>query len=128
MPLDSRKVAHILANRERVRSGRSETVVLVSTSGAAVVYTAVPGAVFYEAGAVPAGVTTRAGEVARVAYDGIVELPVSTTFPSGLKLIARTGTASQAGVAAVERYTVLDRRQLRLGGGNRWVVRLRRVR
>src|SRR5687767_7605977 len=98
MPLDSRKVAHILGNRERVRMGRSETVVFVSTSGASVVYAAVPGAVFYEAGAVPAGVSNRAGEITRVADDAILERPVTTVFPGGLKVIARTGTATQAGV------------------------------
>ena len=128
MPLDARKVAHIGANRERMRLGRSETVVFVSASGGSVVYAPVPGAVFYEAGAVPAGVSTRAGEITRVAHDAVMELPVGTVFSSGLKVIARTGTATQAGVAAAAKFTVLDRRELGLGAANRWVVRLRRVR
>ena len=33
MPLDSRKVAHIEANRAKIREGRTETVVLVSGTG-----------------------------------------------------------------------------------------------
>lgn len=128
MPLDARKVAHIAANRERIRLGRSETVVFVSVSGGVVAYAAVPGVTFYEAGAVPAGVSTRAGDVTRVAHDAIAEFPVATVWPAGLRVVARTGTASQAGVEAAARFVVLDRRELGLGDGNRWVVRLRRLR
>src|SRR5688572_6732786 len=100
MPLDARKVAHMVANRERVRVGRTEGVVLVSVWGGTVVYEAVSGVVLYETGAVPAGVSTRAGDVTRVAYDGLAEFPAGTVFPASLKVVARTGTATQAGVEA----------------------------
>ena len=69
-----------------------------------------------------------AGEITRVAHDAVAEFPVETVWPSGLRVVARTGTASQAGVEAAARFTVLDRREMGLGGGNRWVVRLRRMR
>ena len=92
------------------------------------VYAAVPGVTFYEAGAVPAGVSTRAGEITRVAHDAVAELPVTTVWPAGLRVVARTATASQAGVEAAAKFTVLDRREMGLGDGNRWVVRLKRLR
>ena len=110
---------------------------LVSVSGTTVAYTAVAGVVFHEAGAVPAGISTRAGDVTRTAHDALAEFPSGTTFPAGLKLIARTATATQPGVAAADRFTVLDRRHLGLGttgsggatnAGNRWLLRLRRLR
>ena len=137
MPLDARKVAHIAANRERIRLGRSETVTLVSVSGGGVVYGAVSGVVFYEAGAVPAGVSNRVGEITRTGHDAIAEFPAGTVFPSGLRMVARTATASQAGVAAADRFQVLDARRAGLGvtgsggganTGDRWMVRLRRLR
>ena len=137
MPLDARKVGHISANRAKITAGRSETVVLVSTAGGVATYAALSGCVWFEAGAVPAGITTRAGEITRVAYDALLEAPSGTVWPSGLRLVARTATANAAGVAAAERFTVLDKRRVGLGTtgsgggtafGNRWLVRLRRMR
>jgi hypothetical protein len=129
MPLDARKIAHIAAVRDRIRAGRTETVTLVAVAGGVTTYTAVPNVTWYDAGAVPAGITTRSGDVTRVGHDAIAEFPSSTVFPTGLKLIARTATASQAGVAATtDRFTVLDKRPLGLGlPPNRWLLRLRRL-
>ena len=137
MPLDARKVAHILANRDKIRAGRTETVTFVSVSGAAISYTAADGCVWHETGAVPAGISTRAGDITRTAHDALAEFPSTTSFPAGLKLIARTATASPAGVAAADKFTVLDRRHAGLGtrgsggatnAGDRWLLRLRRLR
>jgi hypothetical protein len=135
MPLDSRKVAHIEANRVKIRAQRTETVVLVSTVAGVVTYTAQANCIFYQAGAVPAGISNRVGEITRTPYDGLLELPDGSAWPSGTYSVARTATASQAGVmAATERYQVLDRRPIGLGTvgdggganyGNRFVVRLR---
>lgn len=129
MPLDTRKIAHIAANRDRIRAGRTETITLVSVVGGVTSYTAVAGVVWYEAGAVPAGITTRSGDVSRTGHDALAEFPSATVFPSGLKLIARTPTATPAAVAATpDRFTVLDKRQLGLGlPPNRWLLRLRRL-
>src|SRR5688572_22813673 len=110
MPLDSRKVAHIAANRKRIRLGRTETVVFVSVTGGAVAYADVTGVVWMESGAVPPGISNRAGEITRTAFDALAEFPSNTTWPTGLRLIARTATATAEGVAAAERFTVLDRR------------------
>jgi hypothetical protein len=129
MPLDTRKITHIAANRDKIRLARSETVVLVSTSGSSIVYTAIPNVTFFETGAVPAGISTRAGDITRAAHDAVAEFPISTVFPSNLKLIARTPTPTQPAVQAAARFTVLDKRQLGLGlPPNRHLLRLRRLR
>src|SRR5689334_10632463 len=130
VPLDARKVGHLAANRRRMAAGRSETVVLVGASGGTVGYAAVPGVVWHDEGLVPAGVETRAGEVTRRPWDAVAEFPDGTVFPSDLRLMARTATATAAGVAAAERYAVLDRVRAGLGttgsgggpaAGNRWM-------
>ena len=129
MPLDARKVAHIAANRDKLRLARSETVVLVSTSGSSIVYTAVPNVTFFETGAVQAGISTRSGDITRTAYDALAEFPITTAFPSNLKLIARTPTPTQPAVQSAAKFTVLDNRQLGLGlPPNRHILRLRRLR
>ena len=115
MPLDSRKVAHIVANRAKIEAGRSETVVLVGASGGTVWYQAVAGVLWYDAGAVPAGIANRIGELTRQPWDAIAVVPHSTSFPGDLRLVARTSTATQAGVAAAQTYLVLDRKREGLG-------------
>jgi len=137
VPLDARKVSHIAANRDKILLGRTETIVFVSVAGGVTSYTAVAGAVWYDTGAVPAGIANRAGEITRVGHDAVVELPSATAFPTGLALIARTGTPTQAGVQSAERFQLLDKRRVGLGvtgsgggtnAGNRWLLRLRKHR
>ena len=137
MPLDVRKVAHIAANRDKIRLGRSETLVLVSVAGGVISYQAVAGCVFNEVGAVPAGISNRVGEITRTAFDALAEFPSGAAFPSGLKLVARTATPTSGSVETADKFTVLDRRRAGLGttgsgggasAGDRWQLRLRRVR
>jgi hypothetical protein len=133
MALDERKVAHIRANRARLRAGRSETVVLVAVSEGLARYVAVAGCVWHETGAVPAGVANRAGEITRAPYDALAEFPGELVWPEGLRLVARTATPAPAAVAQAARYVVLDKRRAGLGvaagvAGNRWMVRLRLAR
>jgi len=137
MPLDSRKVAHILANRTKIRAGRSETVTLVAASGGTVAYQAVSDVVWHDVGLVPAGVSNRVGEITREPWDAICEFPSTATFPSDLRLVARTADATAAGVAAAKRYVVLDRYRAGVGAsgsgggpnaGDRWIVKLRLLR
>ena len=137
MPLDTRKVAHILANRDKIRLGRTETLVLVSVASGVTSYAAIPNCVLNEVGAVPAGIANRVGEITRTAYDALAEFPSDTAFPSNLKLIARTATPTQAAVQSADKFTILDRRRAGLGTtgsgggpntGDRWQLRLRRVR
>src|SRR6266508_2917759 len=108
MPLDSRKVAHITANRTKIAAGRSETVTFVTAGGGLVGYSAVAGCLWYDAGAVPAGVASRVGEVTRAPWDAILALPGAVSVPADLRYVARTATATAAGAAAASRYTVLD--------------------
>lgn len=138
MPLDSRKAAHILANRAKIQAGRSETVVTVSLSAGVISYAAVVGAVWYDVNAVPSGVSTRQGDISRTSYDAWVELPSTWAAPAGRLIeIARTATATLGGVTAAEKFQVLDYRRAGVsvtgsGGGanagDRWVLRLRRIR
>ncbi len=137
MPLDSRKVAHILANRAKVTAGRSETVTLVAASGGTVAYQAVSGVVWHDVGLVPAGITNRQGEITREPWDAICSFPSTATFPGDLRLVARTANATAAGVAAAKRYQVLDRYRAGVGtsgsggganAGDRWIVKLQLLR
>ncbi len=129
MPLDSRKAAHIEANRATIREGRTETVVFVSGTGT-VTYQAITDCLWQDFGLVSAGVSNRDGAVTRKPWDALLELPGSTSFPARLILIARTATV--AAVQQAERYRVLDRIRIGLGvgttgPGNRWQVKLRRL-
>ena len=137
MPLDSRKVAHIAANRAKIRAGRTETVTLVAASGGTVGYQAVAGVVWRDAGLVAAGVAAQPGQITRQPWDAIAEFPGDTAFPGDLRLVARTATATAAGVAAARRYLVLDKVRAGLGttgsggetaAGDRWLVKLRLMR
>ena len=134
MPLDSRKVAHIAANRAKIAAGRSETVTFVTAGGGLVGYQAVDGCQWYDAGAVPAGVSSRVGEITRAPWDALLILPSAVAVPDDLRCVARTATATSVGVAAAQRYVVLDRRRAGLGTtgsgggtayGDRWVLKLR---
>ena len=77
------------------------------------------------------------GELTRQPCDAIAVFPHATAFPSDLKLVARTSTATQPGVAAAQTYLVLDRRPEGVGTrgsgdssnyGDRWLVKLRQRR
>jgi hypothetical protein len=86
-------------------------------------------------------VANRIGEVTRSPWDAVVVLPDATAIPGDLVAVARTATASAAGVAAATAagllYVVLEQRRLGLGTrgsgggsnyGNRWVLKLRQRR
>lgn len=133
MPLNARKITHIETNRARIRAGREEYVTLVTHSSGVTGYQAVP-CVWHEAGKVPAGVADRLGRLVGKPWDALAEFPETQTWSSALVLIARTPTATSAGVSAAEKYVVLDRIKIGLGvdasgsQGNRWLVKLRRLR
>ena len=144
MPLDARKVAHIAANRARIRVGRSETVVLIATGNGTTGTQVVTDAVWHDRHdggpvAVPYGGPTGTGHANRgsVAWDATVELPGSVSLPTDLRYVART--ASVAGINNAPRYAVLDAMRAGLGtvasagsttttaSGNRWRLHLRRL-
>ncbi|NDF39031.1 MAG: hypothetical protein EB140_08940, partial [Proteobacteria bacterium] len=89
MPLDARKVAHISANRTRIRAGRSETVVLIAAGNGTTGTQVVTDAVWHDRHdggpvAVPYGGPTGTGHANRgsVAWDATVELPGSVSLPT----------------------------------------------
>ncbi len=144
MPLDARKVAHIAANRTRIRVGRSETVVLIAAGNGTTGTQVVSDAVWHDRHdggpvAVPYGGPNGAGNTNRgsVAWDATVELPGSVSLPTDLRYVART--ASVAGISNAPRYAVLDAIRAGLGttasagltaitaSGNRWRLHLRRL-
>jgi len=144
MPLDARKVAHISANRTRIRVGRSETVVLIAAGNGTTGTQMVTDAVWHDRHdggpvAVPYGGPTGTGHANRgsVAWDATVELPGSVSLPTDLRYVART--ASVAGISSAPRYAVIDAMRAGLGtvasagsttmtaSGNRWRLHLRRL-
>lgn len=133
MPLDPRKIAHIEANRAKIRRGREEYVTLVTHAGGLTGYQAAP-CVWYDAGKVPAGVADRLGRVLGKPWDALAEFPEEQAWSADLVVIARTPAATSAGVSAADKYVVLDRVKAGLGvdasgsQGNRWLLKLRRLR
>ncbi len=144
MPLDARKVAHISANRARIRAGRTETVVLIAAGNGTTGTQVVADVVWHDRHdggpvAVPYGGPTGTGNTNRgsVGWDAAVELPGSVSLPTDLRYVART--ASVAGISNAPRYAVLDARRAGLGtsasagltainaSGNRWRLHLRRL-
>jgi len=144
MPLDARKVAHISANRTRIRAGRSETVVLIAAGNGTTGTQVVTDAVWHDrhdGGPVAGshGGPTGTGHANRgsVAWDATVELPGSVSLPTDLRYVART--ASVAGISSAPRYAVIDAMRAGLGtvasagltamtaSGNRWRLHLRRL-
>lgn len=138
MALTARGVAHIEANRAKIRAARTETVTLVSYSGGATGYASATSTVWHDVGKVAAGVLDRVGFITRQPYDALVEFPEEQTWDANLRFICRTATATAAGVAAAtdRLYEVLDRIKIGMGvdassppsQGNRWLLKLRRLR
>ncbi len=141
MALGTRGVAHVLANRAKINAGRSETVVLVTHSPGVDGYAAVAGCLWFDADRVPSLTSNRVGEVARVPWDAVCILPHAQAVPADLVAVARTATATAAGVSAATNagllYTILETRRLGVGtrgdgggtnSGDRWIVKLRQRR
>jgi hypothetical protein len=110
VPLDPRKLAHIAANRTKIRQGRTEMVTLVLPGTVTATYPAV----VVETGHVRPGVTTRPGEIVRRPWDALFSFPPrdAVTYPTidtdlaQAVYIART--ADPAALAAARKYTILE--------------------
>lgn len=127
MALDDRKRTHAAANRARIRQGRTEVVTLVHAQPGVTLYSTAA-CVFQEAGNVPAGVAARSGSVVQRPWDALAEFDLSADL-TDVALLARTngGTAAAVATPGVARYRLLDVVQLGLGGANRRLARLRRM-
>jgi|DewCreStandDraft_2_1066082.scaffolds.fasta_scaffold00078_96 hypothetical protein len=127
MPLDDRKRTHIAANRTKIRQGRTEVVTLVHAQPGVTLYSTAA-CIFQETGNVPAGVAERSGAVVQRPWDALAEFDLAADL-STVTLLARTagGTAEAVAVPGVAKYRLLDVVQLGLGGANRRLARLRRI-
>lgn len=132
MPLTARQITRIEANRVKIRTAREEYVTFVTHSAGVTGYQAIP-TTWYDLGKVPAGIADKLGRITGKPYDALAEFPEAQTWSDALVLIARTATATGAGVNAAEKYTIINRTKIGLGvdaggsQGNRWIVQLRRL-
>jgi hypothetical protein len=123
--LDARKLARILANRERVRQGRTATVILVYNKPEGTIYQAANVAWQYQHYADPVAQQLSA-EGTPNAIHVRAELPI-TLDPTQISYIADTPTTTAAGVAAAHSYEIVSYRKAGIVA-NRWIVHLRRLR
>ena len=123
--LDTRKLARILANRDRVRQGRTTTVTLVHNKPEGTIYQAADIVWQYQHYADPIA-QEPSTEGTPSAIHVRVELPI-TLDPTQISYIADTPTATAAGVAAAHRYEIVSYRKAGIVA-NRWTVHLRRLR
>ena len=123
--LDARKRARILANRDRVRQGRTTTVTLVYNKPEGTIYQAANVVWQYQHYADPIAQEPSA-EGTPSATHVRAELPI-TLDPTQISYIADTPTATAASVAAAQRYEIVSYRKAGIVA-NRWSIHLRRMR
>jgi hypothetical protein len=123
--LDARKLARILANRDRVRQGRTTTVTLVYNKPEGTIYQAANVVWQYQHYADPIAQEPSA-EGTPSAIHVRAELPI-TLDPTQISSIADTPTATAVGVVAAHSYEIVSYRKAGIVA-NRWTLRLRRLR
>ena len=119
--LDARKLARILANRERVRQGRTTTVTLVYNKPEGTIYQAANVVWQYQHYADPIGQQPADGAIHVRA-----EFPI-TCDVTQISYVADTPTATAAGVAAAPSYEIVSYRKAGIVA-NRWTTHLKRIR
>ena len=122
--LDARKLARILANRDRVRQGRTTTVTLVYNKPEGTIYQAANVVWQYQHYADPSAQQPSA-EGTSSAIHVRAELPI-TLDPTQISYIADTPTATAAGVVAAHLYEIVSFRKAGIVA-NRWTLHLRRL-
>jgi hypothetical protein len=123
--LDARKLARILANRDRVRQGRTTTVTLAYNKPEGTIYQAANVVWQYQHYADPIAQQPSA-EGTPSAIHVRAECPI-TLDPRQISYIADTPTATAAGVAAAHRYEIVSYRKAGIVA-NRWICHCRRLR
>lgn len=119
--IDPRKAAR-LADRSRMRQGRTQTVTLVYVRPNATDYQ--PAELVWQH-----QVETRPQDTIEepvTTVDVIAEFPLQID-PRQVTYAAETSNATAAGVAAAPKYEIVSRRQAGIVP-NRWIVHLRRMR
>lgn len=106
MPLDARKIAHILSAVNKTFSGRQKTVVFVYQSGSSYSYSAI-NVIFRPQKMIDPQIPNAQGMSPRLEYDLTMIAPLGTSF-TGLVFVADTTTASAAAVQAAPKYEVIE--------------------
>lgn len=119
--LDPRKAARLLANRDRVRAGRTQTVTLVYNRPEGAAYVAADVIWQYEHYPEPDMQVPQDAPIHVRA-----ELPI-TIDATTISYIADTPTATAAGVAAARTYEIISYRRAGIVN-NRWMLHLKRLR
>ena len=123
--LDARKLARILANRERVRQGRTTTVTLVYNKPEGTIYQAADVVWQYQHYADPIAQQPSA-EGTPSAIHVRAEFPI-TCDVTQVSYVAETPAASAAGVAVAHTYEIVSYRKAGIVP-NRWACHLKRLR
>ena len=123
--LDARKLARILANRDRVRQGRTTTITLVYNKPEGTIYQAANVVWQYQHYADPIAQRPFAEGMPNAIHVR-AECPI-TLDPGQISYIADTPTATAAAVAAAHVYEIVSYRKAGIVA-NRWSVHLRRMR
>ena len=122
--LDTRKLGRILANRERLRQGRTTTVTLVYNKPEGTIYQAADVVWQYQHYADPmAQPPAAAGMPSAIHVRG--EFPI-TCDVTQISYVADTPTATAAGAAAAHTYEIVSYRKAGIVP-NRWTCHLRRM-
>ncbi|MBE3561060.1 MAG: hypothetical protein IMW89_17835 [Ktedonobacteraceae bacterium] len=106
MPLDARKIAHILSVVPRTFAGRQKNVVFVYQDGSSYSYQVVS-CIFRPQHVVDRTILSLAGTQPRQQAEMLLIAPAGTSF-NGLAFVADTATATVAAVAAAPKYQVIE--------------------
>ena len=127
MPLDARKVQHLLQVVARSFASRQRTIVVVYLAGGSYSFVALP-VIMRSQQVIDPQVLDAAGQALPRNADTLMIAPLGTNF-TGAVFVADTATATTAAVASAAKYEILE--VLPVGivpGGSHLRVSLRRMR
>ncbi len=127
MPLDARKVQHVLQAVTRSFASRQRTVVVVYLAGGSYSYVAVQ-VIMRSIQVIDLQVFDSGGQALPHGVDTVMIAPLGTSF-TGTVFVADTTSATASAVAAAPKYEIVE--VLPIGivpGGSRLHVSLRRMR
>lgn len=127
MPLDPRKIQHILSVTNAAFANRQRTIVLVTLSGGSYSYSTLL-AIMRPLQALNPQVIDASADPPLHAPDMLMQAPAGTNF-TGVVYIADTATATALAVAAAAKYEILEVLPVGLApGGSHLRALLRRLR
>lgn len=128
MTLSTRGQAHVQAMRQKQRTGRTKTVVLVFRDGSGnSTYQAVSVVWKQQAFWDLATLSVKSSAMPR-GQEVVMEADIGVNVP-GVAFVADTATPTAAAVAAAVKYEIVERHAPGIvPGGTRWFVQLRQLR